>query len=80
MRSDNLLSSEAAAKALGVSEDLFEDLIGEFGDWMRPVYLGRGDRKLKKWKRKDVLCVLHIINNRMPDPPAKGAKKNPGEG
>lgn len=71
------VSTSAAADWMGVGEDTFEDLAAET-DWMRPVYFGRGRRKVKRWDRDDVICLAHVWRRRQTSPPQRGGK-NPGD-
>jgi hypothetical protein len=54
------ISSAEAGKILGVSDDFFEGLAAK-EDWIRPIMLSR---KVKRWDKKDVLCLAHIIAKR----------------
>lgn len=69
MAGTQYLTTEQAAAVLGVSKDLFEKVAGG-EDWCKPVYMAR---KAKRWLRKDVLCLAHIVSRRAGQrPPEKG--------
>lgn len=58
------LSAREAGRWIGISGDLFEELAAA-ENWMRPVWFGKGQRRLKKWPRMDVVCFDWIYHRRV---------------
>lgn len=73
------VTTEQAARWMGVGNDLFIELASEFADWMRPVYFGSGQRKIKRWWRDDVICLAHIWHQRQTLPPQRQPKNEEAE-
>jgi hypothetical protein len=67
------LTTEQAARVLGVSKDLFEK-VAAAEDWCKPVYMAR---KAKRWLQKDILCLAHVLARRAS---ARPPEKGPAEG
>lgn len=63
------VSAKEAGRFIGISGDLFEQLADQ-ENWMRPVWFGTGQRRLKKWPRMDVVCFEWIYHRRNPPPEA----------
>jgi len=59
---DRLITTAQAAKIIGVKEALFESLAAEY-PWLRPVMVGTGKRKLKRWRREGVRALLYILDH-----------------
>lgn len=65
-----------AARLVGIGRKLFLALADEFAnDWLRPVYMGAGQKKRKMWSRQDVLCLAHIHQKRQTVPPSAPGRR-----
>jgi len=70
------INTVRAAKIVGVGRKLFLALADEFADdWLRPVYMGPGQKKRKMWARQDVLCLAHIYQKRQTAPGSTPGRK-----
>lgn len=61
-RQSHLLSTQEAADLLGLSDDFFEDLVGEY-PWLRPILLGKGRRRIKRWDRQGIEALAYILKH-----------------
>lgn len=70
-----LLSSAEAAEILGgVHPDTWDKLASEQGEWLHPVYITEGKRRVKRWQREDVQALKRIVIGRSrPRPPEDAA-------
>lgn len=69
-----LLSTREAEAWLGLGRDLFAAAVAREVDWMRPVWLGKGDRRVAKWHWMDLVCLAHILRCRNDPAPPPAAR------
>lgn len=63
MRDKDLLSSDEAGALFGVEGRTFDEMAAA-EDWLWPVYLGSGRRRLKRWDREDVAALKRVLLGR----------------
>lgn len=69
------LSSSEAGDLIGCGEDLFEDLAADY-PWLKPYYLGKGRRRIKRWPREGVEALAYILRNQ-PSPEEASRENSP---